>query len=216
MAKDFYAILGVPRNATKEQIRDRFLELTRERHPDRFSGDDKREAELEFQAITQAFNVLTNPDKRREHDAELARPRQKETADRSQLLKVYLSRGVKAYKAKNYLEAADNFRRATEVDSTKAMAWHHLARASSHEKRWQSQALKAIARACELEPMKPAYHKLAGRLFAEAGNKDKALHHFRLALQWGGEEQEIEEAIEALEGDGKKKSLFGGLFGKIE
>ena len=39
MSTDFYGVLGVSRNATTEQIKDRFLQLTRERHPDRFHGE---------------------------------------------------------------------------------------------------------------------------------------------------------------------------------
>ena len=64
MQVDFYAVLGVPRNATAEQIKERFLQLTREKHPDRFRGAEKQRAELAFQEITQAFNTLSNPERR--------------------------------------------------------------------------------------------------------------------------------------------------------
>ena len=77
MAKDFYAVLAVPRNATEDQIRQRFRELARARHPDRFRGAEKEKAEKDFQEITQAFNVLVDADQRRWHDldADLARAR---------------------------------------------------------------------------------------------------------------------------------------------
>jgi curved DNA-binding protein CbpA len=45
MPADFYSVLGVPRNATTEQIKERFLQLTREKHPDRFPGAEKQKAE---------------------------------------------------------------------------------------------------------------------------------------------------------------------------
>ena len=174
MPRDFYAVLGVPRNATSEQIRDRFLQLTREKHPDRFTGAQKQQAELAFQDITEAFNILSSPARRREHDTELLRSDSQRTAsghDPVQLAKVYLQRGVKAYKAKNYLEAADNFDRATNADPNNAMAWHHLARACAHHERWLQRAAAAIARACELDPMKPDYQKLAGTIFAPHGRQ---------------------------------------------
>ena len=44
MARDFYTVLAVPRNATEEQIRQRFRELARTRHPDRFQGAEKARA----------------------------------------------------------------------------------------------------------------------------------------------------------------------------
>lgn len=49
MAKDFYSVLALPRNATEDQIRQRFRELARTRHPDRFQGvTEKARAEQEF------------------------------------------------------------------------------------------------------------------------------------------------------------------------
>ena len=74
MGKDYYVILGAARNASKEQIRVRFRQLARERHPDRFQGVERQKAELDFQEITEAFNVLLDATRRRQHDLELARP----------------------------------------------------------------------------------------------------------------------------------------------
>jgi curved DNA-binding protein CbpA len=217
MQKDFYAVLGVPRNASAEQVKERFLQLTREKHPDRFPGPLKQQAELEFQEITQAFNVLSNGERRRQHDLELVRPAAGPRSEPAELAKVFLQRGVKAYKARNFIEAADNFARATEADSANAVAWHHLARTCLQQERWLPRAAAAVVRACELDPMKPDYAKLAGQIFTRTGEREKALGYYKQAIRWGGEEPEIRAAIEALEGsDKKKKSLLGGLFSKVE
>ena len=74
MPSDYYAVLGVAREAGAGEIRRRFRELARERHPDRFQGEEKARAEREFQALTEAFNVLYDPARRRLHDAELSQP----------------------------------------------------------------------------------------------------------------------------------------------
>jgi len=214
MSTDFYGVLGVSRNATSEQIKDRFLQLTRERHPDRFHGAEKQQAELGFQSITQAFNVLSNPERRRLHDLELARPTASK-ADPGELGRVFMQRGVKAYKGKNFIEAADNFSRATEADPGNALAWHHLARTCMQEERWMSRATAAIVRDCELEPMKVEYHKLAGQIFLKSGERDKAANYFRQAIRWGGEDAEVRAALDTLEGK-RKGGLLGGLFGKVE
>src|SRR6476469_11104959 len=121
MARDCYSVLAVPRNATEEQIRQRFRELARTRHPDRFQGTEKARAEKEFQDITQACNVLADPERRRKHDVDLVRP-DEAVSDPRQLFKVYLQRGVKAYKDKNYLEAASNFDLATQADPKNGQA----------------------------------------------------------------------------------------------
>src|SRR6185295_9317664 len=208
MARDFYAVLAVPRNATEDQIRQRFRELARTRHPDRFRGKEKERAEKEFQEITQAFNVLADPERRRKHDVDLIRPEEASGADPRQLSRVYLQRGIKAYREKNYLEAASNFDQSTQNDPRNAQAWHHLAQACSQKKEWMPRAVAAIERACELEPMNPAYLKQAGRIFALVGNNERALLFYRKAIEWGGEDAAIRQAIDTLT-KGSRRGFFG-------
>ena len=157
--------------------------------------------------------MLSNPDRRRQHDVELSRPAAHKS-DPGELTRVFMQRGVKAYKAKNFIEAADNFSRATEADPNNALAWHHLARTCLQEERWMSRATTAVSRACELEPMRAEYHKLAGQIFLRSGERDKAANYFRQAIRWGGDDSEVRAALDALEG--KRKGLLGGLFGKAE
>ena len=101
MAKDFYAVLGLPRNATSQQIRARFAALAREQHPDRFQGEAKARAEEEFQAITEAFNSLFDAEKRRRHDLEFSRPGHPSQPAQEQATKAWLARGVQAYKERH-------------------------------------------------------------------------------------------------------------------
>lgn len=207
MARDFYAVLAVPRNATEEQIRHRFRELARMRHPDRFQGAEKEKAELDFQEITQAFNTLSDAERRRQHDTELQRPSE---SDPRQICRAYMQRGIKAYKEKVWLEAADNFDRATKADPTNAQAWNHLALACAQEKNWLSRAAAAIERACELDPMNATYAKQAGRIHQMAGQSERAIHHYRRAIQWGEDDPAVQRALDEL----TKAPRRGGLFGK--
>lgn len=209
MPKDFYVVLGLARNATEDQIRQRFRELARVRHPDRFQGAERVRADTEFQEITQAFNVLSDPERRRQHDSELARPGS--DSDPKQLARAYMQRGVKAYKEKNFLEAADNFDRATKADPTSSQPWHYLAMACAQQENWLPRAVTAIERACELEPMNPSYQKQAGRICALAGQADRAVLHYRKAIQWGENDPAVLRALEELE---KPSSSRRGLFGK--
>ncbi|MGH3901691.1 MAG: molecular chaperone DnaJ [Pseudonocardiaceae bacterium] len=61
MAKDYYAILGVPRGASAEQIKRAYRKLARELHPD---VNPDAEAQRRFQEVTAAYEVLTDPQKR--------------------------------------------------------------------------------------------------------------------------------------------------------
>lgn len=208
MARDFYAVLAVAKTATDDQIRQRFRQLARERHPDRFAGEQKQAAELEFQEITQAFNVLSDPERRRLHDIDLSK-RQEPASDPKQLVRLYLQRGVRAYKEKNLVEAADNFDRATKADPGSAQGWYNLALTCAQNPTWLARGVAAIDRACELESMNPGYWKLAGRILAQAGQLERAAAAYRQAIDWGEDDPAIQAALDALTRPQRR-----GLFGK--
>ena len=63
---DYYEILGVPRDATPEQIKKAYRKLARELHPD-VAGNDPA-SEEKFKDVSRAYDVLGNPDKRRAYD----------------------------------------------------------------------------------------------------------------------------------------------------
>lgn len=63
---DYYAILGVSRDADEAAIKKAYRKLAMQYHPDRNNGD--REAEARFKEITEAYDVLRDPEKRRIYD----------------------------------------------------------------------------------------------------------------------------------------------------
>jgi|DewCreStandDraft_1066081.scaffolds.fasta_scaffold02209_3 DnaJ-class molecular chaperone len=65
-ARDYYEILGVPRNATEKEIRQAYRRLARKYHPDVNPGD--KEAEQKFKEIQEAYEVLSDPEKRAKYD----------------------------------------------------------------------------------------------------------------------------------------------------
>lgn len=209
--KDYYAILGVPRNATQAQVRSRFLELARSKHPDRYQGDEKVRAEEEFQEITQAFNMLNDPGRRREVDEGLRQADKTPSEGPGDLVKVLLNRGIKAYREKNYVDAAENFERATKEAPRNARAWSYLAQACQHQRRWWSRARKAAAKACQIEPMNAKYLKLAGKIFAQSEMFARAEKYYVAAQNWGGEDVDVEAALADVRRRMKKPR--GGLFG---
>ena len=63
MARNYYDILGVPRNAGDKDIRKAFRRLARKHHPDVNPGD--KSAEARFKEINAAYEVLSDAEKRR-------------------------------------------------------------------------------------------------------------------------------------------------------
>jgi molecular chaperone DnaJ len=63
---DYYRVLGVPRNASPSEIRNAYRTLAKQRHPDHVGG-----SEAEFARLQEAHAVLSDPDRRRQHDEAL-------------------------------------------------------------------------------------------------------------------------------------------------
>jgi molecular chaperone DnaJ len=69
MAKrDFYEILGVPKNASDEEIKKAYRKLAMKHHPDRNQGDANKAAEVKFKEAKEAYEMLSDPQKRAAYD----------------------------------------------------------------------------------------------------------------------------------------------------
>ncbi len=66
-SKDYYAILGVGRSAPEKEIKQAYRRLARRYHPDVNPGN--KSAEAKFKEINEAYEVLSDPEKRQKYDS---------------------------------------------------------------------------------------------------------------------------------------------------
>jgi DnaJ-class molecular chaperone len=66
--RDYYAVLGLPRTATPEEIKKAYRRLARQYHPDLHGGSKKADMEKKFKELNEANEVLGDPDKRKKYD----------------------------------------------------------------------------------------------------------------------------------------------------
>ena len=77
MPRDYYLILGIASDASQTDIKDAYRRLAKTFHPDHYKGNSGP-----FQDIQEAYDVLSDPDRRRAHDAKVQprRPARREPA----------------------------------------------------------------------------------------------------------------------------------------
>jgi curved DNA-binding protein CbpA len=170
---DFYEILGVARTATAPEIRQAYVKLARERHPDRFTDPgEKQRAQTFFQDLTTAFNTLVNENSRREYDQERERKRPTNPAEMAQdahaRAQALLEQGGSTE------EALDLLRAAVHHQPNDARYHAALGRFLAKRTTFAREAIQSLERAAQLSPQTAALFVDLAILFLKQGLKLRA------------------------------------------
>lgn len=212
---NYYEILGVSRDASDEVIRNRFRALARDAHPDRVTDPARKpEAEARFQVLTEAMNVLTNAQRRKAHDFDLDKGSGASSFDPAAIAKVYLAKGVKAYRDGDLAAAYQQFDLSVHHWAKDAKALHYLALVCSRIPGKERRGVEAVEAALRLDPENGAIHREAARLYLQIGLRTKAERHFQEALRRIPEDGDLQKLAGELRPPSDNKGFLGGLFGR--
>lgn len=108
--KTLYEILEVSENASKEIVEKAYKVLAKKYHPDLQEEGDKQEAEKKMKQINEAYEVLSDEEKRKEYDLKLTQERSKEEVQKQSQTEYYQNQYTQPYQTqpmseKEYREA---------------------------------------------------------------------------------------------------------------
>lgn len=213
--QDYYAVLGVARGASPDEIRKAYMRMARDRHPDRFPDPvEKARADELFKELTAAYNTLSNERNRRDYDAQMERP---QLTAPEEIAAAAFERGLQAFENADYQQAVDLFRTAAHHQPAEAKYLAALGRTLGKNPRWAREAIDTLEKAIQLEPGNGAFHAEQARLFRAQGLKLRARKAVEAALRLSPGDRGIQKLaaeIAAEEGPGPGGE-GGGLMGLL-
>jgi len=201
--RNFYEILSVDREATVDQIRVAFRQLARTRHPDRFSGTARAQAEVAFQEITEAYNTLLDPEQRSRYDKTLTTTGEELSLNPKELARSMLGRAVGLMKNGDIARATELFQQSVAHDPQNARARHLYGMFLAQQGGRLDEALRQLDQAVRLDSLNPKLLLDAARVFAKANMAARATRLAETAAQLSPDDPAAEALLRQLRQTGK-------------
>ena len=195
-------LLEVEGKADSETIKRNYYRLAKEFHPDRyFSSTDpsiKIKLTTIFDAITKAYNILKDDQKRDEYLASLLGPKQKESAPDADVRAAEQFReGVTDFKKGDFWGAIDKFKWATKMAPKNTNYWSYLSLAYSKVPGRVKEAEEALLTAMKLDPYNAELHSHLGLVYMKAGLKKRAHAAFQKALKIDPKNEKAKKGLDS-------------------
>jgi curved DNA-binding protein CbpA len=212
---NYYEILGVSKTASSAEVRQAYVRLAKERHPDRFTDPaEKARAHEFFKEVTTAFNTLSNDRRRQEYDQELLKPR---STDPQEIARDAFETGVQRLKARDFHEAVQQFRVAVRFVPGEARYRAALSQALANNPHWIREAIESIEAAIKLDPARPAYQASLALLLHGQGLTLRARKAVEAALRLAPDDPDLARIAAELgvAGPEEPPPAAGGLRGLL-
>jgi tetratricopeptide (TPR) repeat protein len=220
-AMTYYQVLDLPRTATEEDVKKAYFGMARRFHPDRFdrkiASEFKTQIDEVFDAVTNAYRVLSNKESRRVYDAKTgSMPAQEDAQEAFRKADVKFRQGKTLYGQGRFDEAIAYLDEAVRLRKDKGDYYLLLAMVESKVPAYIKKAEQDFLNAIQLEPWNPEGYVGLGMLYKDAGLQTKAIKNFEKALESDRDHAAARAALVELTGGEKKPgiTIFGiGLFG---
>ncbi|MGD9379417.1 MAG: DnaJ domain-containing protein [candidate division WOR-3 bacterium] len=204
--KTYNDILGVSTNATAKHIKEVYLKLAQQYHPDRFMDqEEKQRANEVFSRITAAYRTLSDEKLRKKYDASLV----KHSTDADEAKKIQaknlFQRALESINEGKPWPAVNLLRTAYTYDM-QPQYLSYLGLAQVYTKRDQQDGFKKLEHAVKQEMFEPEFHCNLGLALEFVGRKADALRSYMQALTWDPKYNKARQGIARL--NPKKKGFF--------
>jgi tetratricopeptide (TPR) repeat protein len=211
LGADHYAVLGVKTDCALPEIRDAYYFLARRYHPDRFRtgplGDMLGEIEHYFRQVTEAYNTLIDPQRRKQYDDEASErilgARKDPQQDVHFLAKQNHVRGLRLSERRQYVEAVRSFENAIQLDPSKATYHLDLGRVLVLHPLRRADAEVALSKAVELDPALVDGYLALADLYRRLDRPDDAMRMYREALRWDPDHADAADGLRELSPRGR-------------
>jgi curved DNA-binding protein CbpA len=189
----------VTTTADLAQIKAAYYRLARKFHPDRYYGLDdpvaKEKIDIIFSTINVAYETLKNTRSRHQYDAATVDDKRinvssavkdapKPTAENvAKIAEDYYQRAQKSYSSRNFFEAVQFLRSATQICPENPRYWRYLGIALSKNDEWRKEAEDSFQRAVDLEPQNAENHLYLAFLYRNSNLKLRAKRCFMKVIE---------------------------------
>jgi curved DNA-binding protein CbpA len=218
--KDYYAILGVDRRATKAEVRDAYVRLAKQHHPDHLKA--RRTAVAEdyslFADITEAYHILSDDSERATYDQQLLAYRggaHDVDLEERRAIAVY-HRGLEAMARADYWRAAQSFRAAMRIDHQRSIYRSYYGLALAYARVRLEEAREELEQAIQDEMYEADNYVNMAIFHRLNGSPDEARDLLHEALQWDPQSRRAREELARLEPSSRGRKILRQLFRRGE